>query len=65
MNKKGNLQIAVLSCVDSKTVTLLVKLAPDMLMHTETDPTTSNAVKEGAENPTLTPAIHIRQNSTR
>jgi len=55
----------VLSCVDSKTVTLLVKLAPDMLMHTETDPTTSDAVKEGAENPTLTPAIHIRQNSTR
>ena len=57
--------MAVMSCVDSKAVTILAKTAPDMLMHTETDPTTSNAVKEGAENPTLTPAIHIRQNSTR
>jgi len=40
--------------VDSKTVTLLAKSAPNMLMHTGTDPSTSLAVKEGAENPTFT-----------
>jgi len=35
-------------------VTLLANSAPDMLMHTGTDPSTSLAVKEGAENPTFT-----------
>jgi len=46
--------VAVLSWVDSETVTLLAKVAPDMFMHTETDPSASLAVKEGAENPTFT-----------
>jgi len=46
----------VSSCVDSETVTLLAKIAPNMLMHTETDPIDSLAVKEGCANPTCTTA---------
>jgi len=37
-------------------VTLLAKIAPNMLMHTETDPIDSLAVKEGCANPTCTTA---------
>jgi len=53
------------SCVDSETVTLLAKVAPNMLMHTETDPRDSLAGKEVCtDNPTCTTARdHKRQNS--
>ena len=56
----------MLSCVDSETVTLLVKVAPNMLMHTEIDTSASLAVKEGSENPTCTSVRdHKRQNSKK
>ena len=55
---------AVSSCVDNETVTVLAKIAPNMVMHTETDLSASLVMKEGAENPTLTPTTgHIRQNN--
>ena len=56
MDTNTNSQKAVLSWVDSEMVTFLAKTAPNMLTHTETDPSTSLAVKEGSENPTFTSA---------
>jgi len=47
-------------------VTLLVKIAPNMLTHTGTDPLASHAVKEGADNPTCTSASgHKNPNSKK
>jgi len=54
LDTNTNSQKAVLSWVDSETVTFLAKTAPNMLTHTETDPLASLAVKEGSENPTFT-----------
>ena len=48
--------MAVMSCVDSKAVTILAKTAPDMLMHTETDPSASATVKADCANSTCTTA---------
>jgi len=57
----------VLSCVDSETVTLLAKIAPNMLMHTETDSRDSLAGKEVCtDNSTeATARDHKRQNSKK
>ena len=46
-------QTAVLSSVDSKTVALPTR-SPDMLTHTETEPSASRAIK-GGTNPTIGP----------
>ena len=49
-----NSQVAVFFSVDSKTVMFLSKTVPDMLTHTETNPTASLATK-GSANPTNIP----------
>jgi len=54
--------MAVLFSVDSKTVMFLSKTVPDILMHTETKPTASLAMK-GGTNPTNIPVRMIFQNS--
>ena len=52
--KQTNLQVAVLSCVDSKTVMFLSKTAPDTAVHTDTDPSASLTGKADCVNPTCT-----------
>ena len=46
--------MAVLSCADSKMVTFLSKTAPDIALHTDTDPSASLTGKPGCVNPTCT-----------
>jgi len=53
---KGDSQMAVLSWLDNKTVTVLAKTAPDMLTHTETDPSASLTGKTDCANSTCTTA---------
>jgi len=53
---KGDSQMAVLSWLDNKTVTVLAKTAPDMLTHTETDPSASLTGKADCANSTCTTA---------
>ena len=43
-NIKSNLQVASKPSVDKKTVTFLSKTAPEMSMHTDTDPSFSPTV---------------------
>jgi len=54
LNTKKNLQTAVLSCVDSMTVMFLPKTAPDIAIHTETDPSASLTGKADCMNLTCT-----------
>ena len=47
-------QTAVSSSVDNNTVTFLFKTAPDMLTHTESNPSASRTMLEDCSNPTVT-----------
>ena len=55
LNRKTNSQMAVLSCVDSKTV-MFLETVPDMLIHTETKPSASLAMKGGTNSTRGAPA---------
>ena len=62
LNTKTNLQVAVLSCVDTKMVIFLSKTAPDIAVHTDTCPSVSLTGKADCVNPICTTTrseIHI------
>ena len=60
-----DLQTAVLSADDSIILTVLFKTAPEMLTHTETDPSASLSVYEDCTSPTCTTATNDNPNKYR